>query len=230
MDPQLSRTSLGNELYNYESYSDNIVLDCSQHPEEDLQPILREEVEIAVAALKKLKKGKSAGVDNIPAEIVQSGGEPMIDVLTKICDKIWKTGEWPTPWTQSLIIILPKKGNLQLCQNYRTISLISHPSKVMPRVDSNPKLKRLFLKNRLGSEPGEAPQSRSSTSEFCVKSTFNISRICTMTKTSICQDMAWSLIFRTMRKYNINANLFRAIEHLYDNAISAVHMNGSTGE
>ena len=25
----------------------------------------------------------------------------------------------------------PQKGNLQLCQNYRTISLISHPSKVM---------------------------------------------------------------------------------------------------
>ena len=33
-----------------------------------------------------------------------------------------------------------------------------------------------------------------------------------------------------MRKYSINAKLARAIEHLYDNAISAVHMNGSTGE
>ena len=33
----------------------------------NLQPILREEVEIAVASL---KKGKSAGVDNIPAELV----------------------------------------------------------------------------------------------------------------------------------------------------------------
>ena len=50
-----------------------------------LQPILREEVEIAVAAL---KKGKSAGVDNIPAELVQAGGESMIDVLAKICNKI----------------------------------------------------------------------------------------------------------------------------------------------
>ena len=27
-----------------------------------------------------------------------------------------------------------KKGNVQLCQNYRTISLISHPSKVMLRI------------------------------------------------------------------------------------------------
>ena len=32
-----------------------------------------------------------------------------------------------------------------------------------------------------------------------------------------------------MRKYNINANLVRAVEHLYDNAISTVHMNGSIG-
>ena len=40
-------------IYFYESYVDNTVPDCSQHPEEDLQPILREEVEIAVAALTK---------------------------------------------------------------------------------------------------------------------------------------------------------------------------------
>ena len=49
--------------------------------------------------------------------------------LTTICNKIWQTGEWPTPWTLSLVITLPKKGNLQQYQNYRTISLISHPSK-----------------------------------------------------------------------------------------------------
>ena len=73
----LSRwTEYCSELYNYESCGDNTVQDCSQPPEEDLQPILREEVEIAVASL---KKGKSAGVDNIPAE---AGGETMIDVLT----------------------------------------------------------------------------------------------------------------------------------------------------
>ncbi|MEW8545680.1 MAG: reverse transcriptase domain-containing protein, partial [Candidatus Thiodiazotropha sp.] len=33
-----------------------------------------------------------------------------------------------------------------------------------------------------------------------------------------------------MRKYNINANLVRAIEHLYDKAIGAVQLNGNTGE
>ena len=47
------RTEYCSELYNYESYGDNTVLDCNQHPEEDLQPVLCEEFEIAIAALKK---------------------------------------------------------------------------------------------------------------------------------------------------------------------------------
>ena len=89
------------------------------------------------AAVQSLKKGKSAGVDNIPAELVQAGGEDVITALTTICNRIWQTGEWPTPWTRSLVITLPKKGNLQKCPNYRTISLISHPSKVMLKVILN---------------------------------------------------------------------------------------------
>ncbi|MES9993103.1 MAG: hypothetical protein ABW098_14185 [Candidatus Thiodiazotropha sp.] len=130
----LSRwTECCQELYNHESYSDDTVLECSQLSE-DLQLIHQEEVEIAVATL---KKGKSARVHNIPAELVQAGRETMIDTLTKICSKIWRTGEWSTPWTQSLIITLPKKGNLQLCQNYRIISLISHPSKGILKVILN---------------------------------------------------------------------------------------------
>ena len=39
---------------------------------EDDHPILRREVE---AAVQSLKKEKSAGVDNLPAELVQAGGE-----------------------------------------------------------------------------------------------------------------------------------------------------------
>ena len=68
-------------------------------------------------AIKALKMGKSAGVDNVPAELVQAGGETMIDILTAICNKIWKTGEWPTTWTQSLVITLSKKAT---CSSART--------------------------------------------------------------------------------------------------------------
>ena len=39
-------------------------------------------------AVKSLKPGKIAGVDNIPAEQIQAGGEIMIDALLNICNTI----------------------------------------------------------------------------------------------------------------------------------------------
>ena len=124
-------TEYCSELYNHKANGDPSVLNFPQTHTEDDHPILRKEVK---AAVQSVKKGKSAGVNNIPAELIQVGGEDVITALMTICNKIWQTGEWPTPWTQSLVITLPKKGNLQQCQNYRTISLIRHPSKVVLKI------------------------------------------------------------------------------------------------
>ena len=104
-------TEYCSEIYNQKANGDPLVLNCPQTDIEDDHPILCKEVE---AAIQSLKKGKSAGVDNIPAELVQGGREDVITALRTICNKIWQTGEWPTLWNP--IITLPKKGNLQQCQ------------------------------------------------------------------------------------------------------------------
>ena len=62
-------TKYCSDLYNYETEGDQIVRDCPQIQDEEHHPILRDDVE---AAVKALKMGKSAGVDNIPAELVQA--------------------------------------------------------------------------------------------------------------------------------------------------------------
>ena len=48
-------TEYCSKLYNDKNNGDNAVLNCSQSSEEDLQPILRKEIEITVAAGKKKK-------------------------------------------------------------------------------------------------------------------------------------------------------------------------------
>ena len=101
-------------LYNYKANGDPSLLNCPQTDTEDVHPILRREAE---AAEQSLKKGKSAGVDNIPAELVQGVGEDVITALTTICNKIWQTGERPTPTTQSLVMTLPRKAT---CSSART--------------------------------------------------------------------------------------------------------------
>ena len=44
--------------------------------------ILREEV---VAAIKSLKKGKAAGIGNIPSELIVNGGNSIIVLMHRIC-------------------------------------------------------------------------------------------------------------------------------------------------
>ena len=111
-----------------------------------------------------MKKGKSAGVDNIPVELVKGCGEDLITALTTICNKIWQTGEWPTPWTQALVITFPKKSNLQQCQNYRTISLVSHLSKVVLKLildRPQQQAEKVIAEEEAGFRAGKAPQGRS---------------------------------------------------------------------
>ena len=62
-------TQYCSELYNHKAIGDPLVLDCPQTDTEDDHHILHKEVE---AAVQSLKKEKSAGVDNIPAELVLS--------------------------------------------------------------------------------------------------------------------------------------------------------------
>ena len=83
------------ELCNHKVNGDPSVMNCPQTDTEDDHPILRKEVE---AAVHSLERGKSAGVDNIPAELVQAGGEDVITAVTTVWNKIWLTGEWPTPF------------------------------------------------------------------------------------------------------------------------------------
>ena len=148
-------------------------------------------------------------------ELVQAGGEDAITALTTICNKIWQTGEWPTPWTQALVITLPKKGNLQQCQNYRTIGLISHPSKVMLKIiltGLKPQAEKIIAEEQAGFRA-----ARSTTEQI-----FNLRILCekylqhqqdlyhVFIDFKKAFDRVWHAAFwATMKKYNISTNLIQ---------------------
>ena len=162
-------TEYRSDLYNYVTDGDPTVLDCPQIQDDEHHPILRREVE---AVVKALKVGKSAGVDNIPAELVKA----RLTSRPQSATRFLKTGEWPTTWTQSLVITLPKKGNLQLCQNYRTISLIGHPCKVMLKIILNrlqPQAEEIIAEEQAGFRAG-----RSTTGQI-----FNLGILCNISST-----------------------------------------------
>ena len=95
----------------------------------DLEPdILECEVKWA---LESITMNKASGGDGIPVELFQVLKDDAVKVLHSICQKIWKTQQWPQDWKRSVFIQILKKGNAKECSNYCTIALISHASKML---------------------------------------------------------------------------------------------------
>ena len=82
-------------------------------------------------ALGSITTNKVSGGDGIPVELFQIRKDDAVKVLHSICQKIWKTQQWPQDWKRSVFIPILKKGNAKEYSNYHTIALISHTSKVM---------------------------------------------------------------------------------------------------
>ena len=74
---------------------------------------------------------KTSGSGGISVGVFQIPKVDAVKVLHSICQHIWKTQQWSQEWKRSVFIPIPKKGNAKECSNYRTITLISHASKVM---------------------------------------------------------------------------------------------------
>ena len=85
-------------------------------------------------ALQSITTNKASGGDGIPAELFQILKDDAVKVLHSICQQIWENQQWPQDWKRSVFIPIPKKGNAKECSNYRTITLISHASKVMLKI------------------------------------------------------------------------------------------------
>ena len=82
-------------------------------------------------AIKSLKSGKTPGIDNIPGILIKSDGSIMTIIFRELYHQIWENKVWPKSWTSSLVIPIPKKGNLKINSNYRTLSMINHPSNIL---------------------------------------------------------------------------------------------------
>ena len=80
-------------------------------------------------AVKRLKNGKAAGIDQIQPELLEYSSA-IIPELTNLCNNILKNKTVPSDWRNGIIIPLPKKGDLTECDNWHGITLLSVPGKV----------------------------------------------------------------------------------------------------
>ena len=77
---------------------------------------------------------KASGGEGILVELFEILKDDAVKVLHSICQKIWKTQQWPQDCKRSVFFPIPKKGSPKECLNYHTIAVISHASKVMLKI------------------------------------------------------------------------------------------------
>jgi sorting nexin-29 len=115
-----------------------------------------------------LKKYKSPGSDQIPAELIQAGGEILLSAIHKLINSVWNKKELPNRWQDFIIIPVHKKGDKIDCNNYRGISLLLTSYKML----SNILLSRLvpYIDEIIGDHQCGFRRNRSTTDQiFCLR-------------------------------------------------------------
>nr|VZI46778.1 unnamed protein product [Spirometra erinaceieuropaei] len=97
----------------------------------DLPPSLQE----TIRAVQQLSSGKAPASDAIPAEVYKHGGPLLMDHPTALFQEMWRQGEVPLDFKDATIVHLYKrKGNRQVCDNYRGISLLNIAGNIFARI------------------------------------------------------------------------------------------------
>ena len=100
----------------------NHLVPIESNPELDMNAsITREEV---IKAMKAMKNNKSAGIDNLPVEVIKNNR--LADLLTVLFKKCFDLGITPDIWKQSIVSLVPKSSTLDTRDplQYRGISLV----------------------------------------------------------------------------------------------------------
>lgn len=82
-------------------------------------------------ALRKLKAGKCPGIDNVSGEMLKADMTTTVQQLGRLYENIWETESIPSDWQKGVIVKIPKKGDPTKCDNWRGVTLLSIPSKVL---------------------------------------------------------------------------------------------------
>ena len=227
----------GSGLYNAKIQTDDGVLEqlwpnCKRDEQE--QSILESEVRTAIA---KIKSRKAPGIDGIEGELIKEGGEAVVQMIHKICNRIWDTGEFPTLWTKSLVVTIAKKGDTTKCENYRTISLICHASKIIleiirSRMKST--IEMQMAEEQAGFRPGRGTieqifSLRLITEKYLALQEKELYLIFIDFKKAF--DRVWHQgLWRVLHHYGIHPKLINLIENLYTRTQSAIRVGNDVTE
>ena len=186
-------------------------------------------------ALKKMKEGNAAGVSGIVAEMLKASGEAGLELFTELFNNIVKEDKVPNDWEMSIIINCFKgKGDAVEQGNFRGLKLLEHLMKVFERVIEKYIQDAVDIDEmQFGFMPGKGTMdaifiARQVQEKFLAKKK-------DLYFTFVDLEKAFDRVPRqvvkwALRKVGVEEWIIQVVMSMYENAKSAVNINGTIGK
>ena len=174
-------------------------------------------------AFKSLENNKSAGPDNIPAELLKADINTSVHMLHGLLTKIWEQECIPSEWKEGILVKIPKKGDLSLCKNYREIMLLPTAGKVLNRIildRMRDALDERLRENQAGFRPSKSTSDQLATLRIVVEQSLEWSSLLAHIDfvdyqrafDSVDTNVLWDL----MNSYGIPRKIISLVRNTYD--------------
>jgi hypothetical protein len=75
-------------------------------------------------AIMRMKNRRAAGPGDFPIELIQAGGQKLLEIITILFNKIINQEKAPEEWKVVVTTLIHKKGDKSKCDDYRGIDII----------------------------------------------------------------------------------------------------------
>ena len=186
-------------------------------------------------AIKNLKCGKASGTDGILAEMLKASATNSTLFLVRLFNCIFESGIYPEEWSKGIIIPLYKKGNPNVTDNYRGISLISIVCKCYTSILN----KRLYtwleengkiIENQAGFRKGYSTTDQIfnlyAIVQKCLSKKGRKLYVAFVDLKKAFDSVNHQLLLEAIQKEGVNGNFLNAIKSMYSSLMSCVR-NGN---
>ena len=216
-------------------YSKLLIEDCKEFlgkTERLLEDDIENATEIDSKTIKqiimRMKNGRAAGPGDIPIELIKSGRQKLLEMITILLNKIINGEKVPEEWKVAIITSIHKKGDKRECKNYRGISVINTFSRIYGKILAKlieSEYKKMEMEEQSGFRAGRS----------CIDNIFCTAQMIEKKKaanrelhlllidlTKACDSVPLNKLWETLEGVYINAQLINAIKALYKGSSSKI--------
>ena len=196
------------------------------------QQITKEEIR---HAMKKMKKGKAVGNDKIAFEMLEALGDFGLEKITEIANHVYDSEDVPNEMLESIFIALPKKSGTVDCKTHRTISLMSHVTKIVLRVmlsRSKSAIMDRVSDEQFGYRPGKGTRNGILCLRILLEKSIEKQKdlyICYIDYVKAFDCVKHDKLMELLENVEIDGKDLRLIRNLYYNQKAAIRIQGELG-